>query len=87
MRTFYIPAYKQKYIESEFSSQSLLHNLEIMAKEVKIRKPRTCSVCHSLINKGEKALRTIQRVDSRSNGYYYNTYCSDCYMVKEEARN
>ena len=58
-----------------------LGNLEMSAKEVKCRKNCRCQTCSRIIEKGEMALKTVQRVDSRRGGFLYYAYCDDCYEI------
>ena len=68
------------YGEARYFDEHSLRNLEIIAYEVKCRKPCKCSICHRLISKDEIALKTSQRVDSRQMIWRQN-YCSDCYQI------
>jgi hypothetical protein len=65
----------------------LLHDLEIQAKEVKCRKSCQCSACHSIIQAGDLALKTIQRCDHRYSGFRNNAYCQECYREIKKISN
>lgn len=79
MKHFIIIPFNRKVRESYFDSPSILQNLETLVKERTCRKDCRCSFCHNIIERGSKALKTIQRCDNRGNGYWYNSYCEDCY--------
>ena len=68
------------------TDRSNLRNLEMSAKEVKCRKNCQCSICHRMIKKGEIALKTVQRVDSRREGFLYYNYCDECYKIMANPR-
>lgn len=81
MKRYRIFGYSE-LIEHDPVAITLLKNLGISSKEVKCRKDCKCSKCKRVITKGEIALKTIQRVDNRGSGHYFNAYCNDCYCVE-----
>jgi len=60
------------------SKKSPLVNFGMAAKIVICRKICKCSNCKEIINKNEKALKTIQNTN---NGFWYNNYCENCYQI------